>query len=203
MPRRYSPVVLITTRIILAGVKGNFSKLRRRKLTGRRIYYTSEESRGARMKRKLLGKTSWYRGKKANKDKDDKQSRKGRGGGKTKKMGSKDLKTRAVIFVDQRPYGELAKRIRELLTKLEPTMGYRVKVVEKTGRTIQNMFSQTNIWKGAQCGRMECITCTQGLEELPLCTRSGIVYENICLDCNPGAAKKGDLVSQESKAPSL
>ena len=78
MPRRYLPVVMITTRIILAGVKGYFSKLRRRKLTGRRIHYTSEESKGARMKKKLLGKTSWYRGKKDNKDKDDKLSRKGK-----------------------------------------------------------------------------------------------------------------------------
>ena len=89
------------------------------------------------------------------------------------------MKTRAVIFVDQPPYGELARRLRELQTRLEPTMGYRVKVVEKTGRTIQNMFSQTNIWRGVQCGRKECITCTQSLEELPICTRSRVVYENI------------------------
>ena len=53
-----------TRRIILEGVKGYFSKLRRRKLSGRRIHYISEESRETRMRKKLLGKTSWYRGKK-------------------------------------------------------------------------------------------------------------------------------------------
>ena len=41
------------------------------------------------------------------------------------------------------------------------------------------------------------------MEEKPDCTRSGVVYESICVICNPSCVEKGDLKKQESKAPSL
>ena len=48
-----------------------------------------------------------------------------------------------------------------------------------------------------------CITCNQGVDDLPNCTKCNLVYENICSICNPGALKKGELKEQESKEPSL
>ena len=64
-------------------------------------------------------------------------------------------------------------------------------------------FPQTKTWGGLQCGRIECITCNQGCEELPDCTRASIVYESICVTCNPGAKEKGELSSPAEGAPSL
>ena len=43
----------------------------------------------------------------------------------------------------------------------------------------------------------------QGGEERPECTRNSVVYENICLRCNPGASQKGEVQLQESRYPSL
>ena len=116
---------------------------------------------------------------------------------------NKNLKTRAVIFVEQTPRGELAVQIREQLKNLEGLMGFKLRVVERTGRNILSNFQQTNTWKGLQCGREECITCNQEGEELPNCTRAGVVYESICVDCNPGATKKGELENMKDGNPSL
>ena len=38
---------------------------------------------------------------------------------------------------------------------------------------------------------------------MPPCSRRNLIYENICLECNPGAAKGGDLDTMKEGAPSL
>ena len=65
------------------------------------------------------------------------------------------------------------------------------------------MFPITTLEEGAQCGRVSCVTCTQDVEEMPPCTKKNLVYENICLECNPGAAKKGELETVKEGAPSI
>ena len=46
---------------------------------------------------------------------------------------------------------------------------------------------------GIPCDRKECTTCTQGIEEIPDCTRRSIVYESICKKCVPEATKPGPV----------
>ena len=186
-------------RILMGGMKGYVSKNRRRPVHGRRrIHNTLEESLQGRIKKKLLGRTSWY---KKRGSKEQQNLKKIQGG--ALKTTSKELKTRAVLFVEQTPNGELSKRIKELLQRLEPVLGYRLRVVERTGRSLGSLLAQTSIWRGLTCGREPCITCTQGGEEVPSCTRSSIVYENICIRCNPSATNKGELREQYNKTPSL
>ena len=84
--------------------------------------------------------------------------------------------------------------MRTILKGLEHITKFRIKVVGRTGRTLKSFFPLTRLWEG-QCGRMDCVTCTQGLEDIPPCTRSSVVYENICTICNPQARTKGDLKS--------
>ena len=62
--------------------------------------------------------------------------------------GDGGIKTRTVLFVEHTPGGELSKRIRETLSRLEDMMGFRIKVVERTGTQIKDLFSLTNIWGG-------------------------------------------------------
>ena len=113
------------------------------------------------------------------------------------------MKTRAPLFLEQTPNGVLARRTKELLQRLEPILGYKIRVVERTGASLKNTLEQTNIWNGLKCGRAPCITCNQGGEDLPACTRSSVVYENICTRCNPDAKTKGELREQARGAPSL
>ena len=105
--------------------------------------------------------------------------------------------------MEQTPFGELASRLKEQLTNLEPTLGFKLKVVERTGMSIKNTFSQSSLWQGLPCGREMCVTCNQGGEDVPRCTLVNVTYENICTKCNPSALKKGNLREQEAKVPSL
>ena len=102
----------------------------------------------------MVGRSSWYKNKK-NTSLDDGNGMK-RGGGRKypgASHGKQDLKTRAVLFIEQTPNGELVRQIKELLVRLEPVLGFRLRVVERTGRSIQSLLPQASIWKGSPCDR--------------------------------------------------
>ena len=189
-----------TKRILLSGMKGYLNKVKRRQQGGRRrVHDTAKESIGRRVRKKLLGRTSWYKGRKSKKE----ESKATGNRGTKRHRGESPPKTRAVLFIEQTPGGELSRRIKELLQRLEPTLGYSVRVVERTGRSVQSVFSQPALWQGLRCERSECVTCNQEGEEVPECTRSGIVYESVCIDCNPSATRRGELKDPESSKPTL
>ena len=119
------------------------------------------------------------------------------------KDGSSTGSQKTVLFVEQSPEGGLARRIREVLRGMEPALGFKIKVVERTGQTLGSKFSQSALWGETQCGRTDCVTCEQGGEELPPCTKNNLLYENICSTCNEGARKKGELGNVKEGAPSL
>ena len=116
---------------------------------------------------------------------------------------AQSFKTRTVLFVEQTWDGKLAKSIREVLARLEPLLGFRIKVTERSGMSLRNNFPNTNPWAGAHCSRMDCITCNQNAELAINCTKRSLVYENICLLCNPEADKKQELVLVNKDVPSV
>ena len=67
------------------------------------------------------------------------------------------IKTRSVIFVDQTPGGQLAASLREMFTRLEHLMGFRVKVAEKSGCSLKSKFSLTRLLNRQNCGRDPCM----------------------------------------------
>ena len=42
----------------------------------------------------------------------------------------------------------LAKKLREILRKIQPIVGYNAKIVEEAGRKLRHLFCNTNPWKG-------------------------------------------------------
>ena len=78
---------------------------------------------------------------------------------------------------------------------MEPALGFKIKVVERCGRSLGSQFPLATLWDGAQCEHQDCITCRQEAEDL--------VYENICSTCNLTASKKGDMEQTKEGAPSL
>ena len=128
-----------------------------------------------RTKKKILGKTTWYKTKKKKdnegedrilqEDIEEGKNQVGKG-----RLGNlkdnnlrerKDRKTVAVLFMGNTKDGELARNIREVIGRVENILGYRVKVVEMTGIPLKLMFPLSKIREGQQCGRNDCITCTQ------------------------------------------
>ena len=190
-------------KIICNGIKRYEGRRRKCLREGRMLHRTSTDSQGARIRKKLLAKSNWFRKKrKSNKEEKPKRSK-----DKSQEWGAvnynKELEVRSVLFVEQTPGGELSKRLREQLRGMEDTLGFKVRVAERTGRSLGSSFSQSSLWEGTKCGREDCTTCEQGAEELPNCTRKSIVYENICSVCNPGATKEGELVDVKEGAPSV
>ena len=123
-----------TRRILLNGMKGYQSKAVRRKKEGGRIHRTAQESSSGRWRKKLIGKNSWFKGSKKD-DEGGAEKRVGRAENRKGAETNKQLKTRAVLFVEQSPGGELAKQVRTKLQEMEPMLGFRLRVVERTGIT--------------------------------------------------------------------
>ena len=92
-------------------------------------------------------------------------------------------------------------RLRELLLRLEPTLGFTMKIVERTGASLRSHFPLYNLWEGAACGRGECIPCAQEVEFKQPCTTNSMVYENVCVSCNPGTGGKRELESLVTTIP--
>ena len=113
------------------------------------------------------------------------------------------IKTRTVLFVEHTPGGELAKRLRDQLSRLEGLMGFKIKVVERTGTALKDLFSLSDVWNGGTCSREDCTTCRQGCEEIPDCTRRSIIYESICKKCIPDAIKPGPVETPKTKTPCI
>ena len=108
-----------------------------------------------------------------------------------------------VIFVEQTNQGALASKLRELTSRLEPIVGFKIKIVERCGNTLGSKFSQDTLWQGSKCGRGDCVTCEQGAEVLPPCTAPSVIYENFCASCNPGAGAKGEVKDVSMDPPSV
>ena len=125
---------------------------------GGTLFRTAKESMGARFKKKLLAKYSWYKGARNRAADHYKGARRGA----VHKKGAISLEERrtppkTVLFIEQTPMGELGRRLRELMNRLAPILGFTVKIVERNGSSLKSHFPQSSLWDGAPCGRTTCI----------------------------------------------
>ena len=195
-----------TRKILLNGIKGYEAKKKRRAAEGRSLRSTAQGSRGSRIKKKLLGKSNWYKNRKNTRSTQENKSNSAKGSRKCKDKkipGEQTPPMKTVLFVEHTKNGELATKLRELTRRLAPTLGFSVKVVERAGATLKSLFPLGSLWEGATCPREDCTTCRQGAEQTPNCTKSSLVYENVCQVCNPGAGAEGELKEVRSDIPTI
>ena len=167
------------------------------------LHRSARDSLGKRIRKKLLAKSSWFKKRGGAAPKTGGAGGLGLGGVKTTPV-EQDSEPRSVLFVEQTPGGELAKRLREQIKTLQPIMGFNIKVVERAGSSLRSRFPLTNLWEGVKCPRVACVPCTQeGVEQLATCVKRNVLYENICLLCNPGAGAKGELKELKAGVPSV
>ena len=76
------------------------------------------------------------------------------------------------------------------MERLKPIVGFNAKIIEKTGQKMRNTLSNSDPWKGMECGRHECLTCSQEEEQKLDCRKRSLIYENICELCNPREEKE-------------
>ena len=113
---------------------------------------------------------------------------------------TKQIRTTSVLFVEFSRGGELQKRMRDTLDRITPMLGFKVRVAEKGGTTLESLLSNKNLWSGEECGRRTCRTCAQDDEKKEPCTLRNIIYESECAKCNPaGSRKEQDKKGLEDK----
>ena len=185
-------------RIVTAGLKG-YEKLLHRQQTGTaNIHRSSRTGVAAKLRRKLLSKTKWFKHSRQQKDSQEevpqlctgKQARQRRGAGKTTRVTTRqeEIKTTTVLFVDQTPGGQLAKRMREAEVQLAAITGFRVKIVEKNGTTAKQLLHKPNPWAEGMCGRPDCYPCKTG--DVKDCFRRNILYSHQCKKCKDDGIEK-------------
>ena len=138
----------------------------------------------------------------ANKKKEDKKSRTGKTGNtqcsrrQPPSLRSaenihkqKEVRTTSVLFLEQTPNGELARRFREAEIELAKLTGFRIKIVERNGTKVKNILHVTNPWAEGMCERAGCYPCSTG--ETKCCYKRNIVYTNTCRQCTGADDKEG------------
>ena len=97
------------------------------------------------------------------------------------------------MFVDQTAGGILAKMLQEVEDSLARATGYRIRMVELSGSKLCHLLPNTNPWSGNDCGRVNCVLCSQGGEKRIECKRRNILYESECVMCNPEESKEKEV----------
>ena len=111
----------------------------------------------------------------------------------TRKQAGAKLKTSTVMFVEFSRGGSLQKSMKQVLDRLAPMLGFKVRVTEKGGSSLGSLLSNKNLWSGEPCGRESCKPCTQPGDKKEPCKARNIVYESECTLCNePGSRKLAD-----------
>ena len=194
-----------TRRIIVAGLKGYEKKLKESSIPGgKKLHRTSQESSASRAWRKLTGKSDWFGDENKKLEQETIGSppdglkaedhilvgwKTGLGNSRVKRKGktggTKDIsagwKTRSVLFVPVSRKGILAKRLRNVGTRLNPITGYITKIVECVGKKLKDILPNTNPWSGQECGRVACVPCKQKEEVKINCTKRNLIYESKCM----------------------
>ena len=112
------------------------------------------------------------------------------GGKKAITKKQEQVPTLSVLFVEQTQGGALAKKLQQAELELGMKTGFRVRVVENAGTALKRVFSSTNPWGSRECGRPDCVICSQGDERIQDCRRRNILYENRCTACHVGSEKE-------------
>ena len=84
----------------------------------------------------------------------------------------------SVLFLPSTPQGKLKHMCEDAIKK----SGMRIKVVERTGRTLKSQLQTSNPFKEGGCGRADCFICTTTRKGN--CQSEGITYRIECLGEN-------------------
>ena len=186
--------------IIESSLKGIVRKEENRKLLVNR-FKSAKETLEERNLKKLTEATTWYKeiendtqeSENAMKRKNDKEEKwngwrkvnrkKKRNRGEMEIDGK--MKIMSVLFVQHTPKSELAKRIRDKLETLEKLLSLKFKVVEKTGRKLEEILHKSDAWSDRDCERKDCLICQSAAEDerRGMCKKRNIVYETFCITC--------------------
>ena len=107
--------------------------------------------------------------------------------------GKEPMRQNTLIFVEQTPHeGADGKTV--------PNIGIWCEGSRKSREPYEVTVPPFNSMEGSKT----CITCKQKAElELPNCTRSSAVYENVCRNCVKGTGSDKELPNEDRETPAI
>ena len=186
--------------VVTCGLKGFMNKCERRRMEGKGFYRKARQTLSSRVRKKLMERTTWFKGKGKKLDEQEQElpykkaqhgDRNSKGtrqaGNKTKHGGGSVNDVKSVIFITNTPNSILAKNLREGEEMLEKTTGYKMKIVERAGDSLEGLLHRSNPWSGADCARENCLLCETKQSNPKLesqnCRKRNVVYETWCDTC--------------------
>ena len=85
------------------------------------------------------------------------------------------------LFVPHTPGGELARRMRLKEAQNNQGRKIRLKIIEKSGITLEQKLRRSNPWAKENCGRPKCFSCSSGGGGN--CWRESVTYILWCDEC--------------------
>ena len=88
-----------------------------------------------------------------------------------------DAEVETVLFLPSTPHGKLMKKLKE--TDRIFRMGTnikRIKFVERSGTSLQDMLVSGNPWRDIKCGREKCFICRSLKGGMGACTNENALY---------------------------
>ena len=110
-----------------------------------------------------------------------------------------EIRVAAPIFVQATKNGMLASRIREEVQKLGKIVGWRFKVVERSGTMLKDILTRADIFSGEVCGRDDCGACSRSSKRRS-CRRRGILYETSCDECMVEGKSMATYVGESARS---
>ena len=171
---------------VISGLKGWKRKCVRRERDGVDFYRSGRSTLGARTKKKLTEKSTWYKKKRKREEEEEddetaktsprkkQRGREGEGGSggglEVQKPGSCEGSNAnkseevqesaiAVIMVPFTKGAELAKRVRQYEMMAREQTGWYLKVVERAGDSLTDLLHRSDPWSGEDCQREACLHC--------------------------------------------
>ena len=164
-----------TVKIVTAGLVGYENMKVTAEKSGCGLHKNAAEGAVERRRKKLIGKSSWFKSAPKSKTRET--------GPRRRKAGvTKPQTPVSVLFVSQTPLGALAGKLKELEIELTKLSGEKVKIVERSGSTIKQLLIKSNPWSSGNCGRSQCHPCKTG-DGKQTCQQRNVLYETFCLAC--------------------
>ena len=177
-----------TKKIVSAGLIGYENMKLAANKSGSGIHKGAAEGAVERRRKKLVGKSSWFKSSPKQKARAERPGKR-----KAEDVGDKPLSPVAVLFVPQTPQGALAKKLTQQEVWLTQLSQEKIKVVERSGCTIRQLLIRSNPWGQGHCGRPEgeCPPCDTG-DGKQRCQQRSVLYETFCTRCKERADALAD-----------
>ena len=209
----------VAARILRNGII-NFENRKAKAMKGTlKLHRPEDEGKLERRFTKITGKSNWFR--MPGKSKDDcsrnggaKKDSCAKTGGwmstskpkperkmyeRKEEIRRKEIRIAAPLFVPATRDGILAIRMKLEEEKLGNLVGWKFKIVERGGRTIRDLLTQSNPFEKEKCGRERCISCSMGAKPQN-CRKRSLLYETYCTACMDGEIPLARYVGETARS---